>query len=119
MHGDFHEANLVFTDDGARLVDFEYCAMGDSRLDLAYLRVQFEKSHPTNLVSSLAKNGDYNPISQFEPLALAFAIGWTLERLLLMDANKLESNAAKGLDPRQMRAYCRAKLDELDRTLST
>ena len=120
MHGDFHEGNIVFTNEDAILLDFEYSAMGDSKIDLAYLRIQPEIPYPNRIMASLTKNEVYTESFQkFEPLALSFAISWTLKNLRLLDAGCLEQNAMKGYNRSQLLNYAKAKLVQLDELLPT
>jgi hypothetical protein len=120
MHGDFHEGNIVFTDEGACLLDFEYAAMGDPRVDLAYLRVQPERIHSERVMASLTRDETYNEVyKKFEPFALSFAIGWTLDKLRFLDAGSLEMNALSGHSRNQLLAYATVKLDQLETILST
>ncbi|MHA1768282.1 MAG: phosphotransferase family protein [Candidatus Thorarchaeota archaeon] len=119
MHGDLHEGNLIFSHGRAYLLDLEECAIGDPRIDLAYLRVQPTEYHNESLLLSLLDGATYDSIRPLEPLALGFAIGWTLERLVLLVSDRVERNATSGYTKDQMLSYVNTKLREFQKGLST
>jgi aminoglycoside phosphotransferase (APT) family kinase protein len=90
MHGDLWVPNVIFHDDRAFLLDFEDCALGEMHLDLARL-IESSSSTP-DLPNELVNGFDELLIQDFRPIGLGYIIGWSLERLLSMEAGFVESN---------------------------
>ena len=113
MHGDLHEGNIVFTRNGVRFLDLEECAYGEPMVDIAYLRVQNPSSHPAELMQETVGLVDMGAAHQYEPLALAFALSWTIEKLVALDSGLVEASLAERYPRKDMFDYTRVKLEEL------
>lgn len=90
MHGDLWIPNIMFRNSVESLIlDFDMCAYGDSRYDLCRLMEgeDIEENIPT-----LIPDEDLNFVNSLRPLAVAFIIDWSLERLLSMESGIVEPN---------------------------
>ncbi|MFW9793778.1 MAG: aminoglycoside phosphotransferase family protein [Candidatus Thorarchaeota archaeon] len=89
MHGDLWPPNILFRQSQeALLLDFDACAIGDSRYDLSYL---MEGERIVN-IPKLIPDEDLIFINKLRPLALSYMIEWSIERLLSMESGIVESN---------------------------
>jgi aminoglycoside phosphotransferase (APT) family kinase protein len=113
MHGDLHEGNIVFSGEQVRFLDLEECALGSPFLDLAYLRVQQLPSHPVEVMTPLLADVEASTLRAYEPLALIFAISWTLEHLAYFDTGSVDSSLMQNYSQAAMREYADAKMKEL------
>jgi aminoglycoside phosphotransferase (APT) family kinase protein len=89
MHGDLWPPNILFRQSQeALLLDFDACAIGDSRYDLSYL---LEGNRIDN-VPVLIPDEDLSFVNELRPLVLCYMIDWSLERLLSMESGIVEPN---------------------------
>ncbi|MHA1287430.1 MAG: phosphotransferase family protein [Candidatus Thorarchaeota archaeon] len=92
IHGDLWVPNVIFRpEQNALLLDFETCAVADSRYDL----VRLLEGHEENCIEhfpSLFLDEDINFINSLRPLVIAYVIDWCIERLLSMESGIVESN---------------------------
>ncbi|MGD9395821.1 MAG: phosphotransferase [Candidatus Thorarchaeota archaeon] len=89
MHGDLWIPNIVFRpSQEALLLDFDVCAIGDSRYDLSYL---IEGKRIGN-IPTLIPDEDLILVNKLRPLALSYMIDWSIERLLSMESGIVEPN---------------------------
>ena len=88
MHGDLWIPNILFRDSvEALILDFDMCAYGDSRYDLCRL---MEGEDIEENIPSLIPNEDLRFINSLRPLAVAFIVDWSIERLLSMESGVVE-----------------------------
>lgn len=113
MHGDLHEGNIVFLGNEVRFLDLEDSAYGTPLLDLAYLRVQHLPPHSLDEMMQLLEGVDAGIVQTYEPLALIFAVSWTLERLTYLDSESVEPALMANSSQTAMRDYVKAKMKEL------
>lgn len=89
MHGDLWPPNILFRQpQEALLLDFDACAIGDSRYDLSYL---LEGNRIDN-VPVLIPDEDLSFVNELRPLVLCYMIEWSIERLLSMESGIVENN---------------------------
>jgi aminoglycoside phosphotransferase (APT) family kinase protein len=117
MHGDLHEGNIVFSEDGIVFLDFEECAHGEPLLDLAYLRVQRLPSNPADFIPRIVGLRE-EAVKPYEPLALTFAISWTIQHLQYLESGLVDKSLAGNYTVSSMRSYAEAKIEELRGYLS-
>jgi thiamine kinase-like enzyme len=92
IHGDLWVPNVIFpSNQNAILLDFESCAIADSRYDLVRL-IEGDSKNRIDNFPSLFIDKDINFINSLRPLVVAFVIDWCLERLLSMESGNIESN---------------------------
>jgi hypothetical protein len=92
MHGDLWIPNIVFRPgQNALFLDFEACALGDSRYDLAYL-LEGHENRATEKIPEIFVNEDIEFINSLRPLVLACVIDWSIARLLSMESGIVEPN---------------------------
>ncbi|MBE0526136.1 MAG: phosphotransferase [Candidatus Thorarchaeota archaeon] len=92
MHGDLWIPNIVFRSKrNALLLDFEACATGDSRYDLAYL-LEAHENTSIKEIPLLFEDEDVNFINSLRPLVLTSVIDWSIDRLLSMESGIVEQN---------------------------
>jgi len=113
MHGDLWIPNVVFrSEQNALLLDFEVCAFGDSRYDLASL-LEVHMNTTTENIPSLIQYEDIDMVNSLRPLVLSYVIDWSLERLLSMESGIIEPN----LNTKEIRTiilgYVEEKIDRL------
>ena len=72
----------------ALLLDFDACAIGDSRYDLSYLL----EGKGINDIPALIPKEDLDFINKLRPLTLSYVIEWSIERLLSMESGIVEPN---------------------------
>ena len=113
MHGDFWIPNIVFRSKrNALLLDFEACATGDSRYDLAYL-LEAHESTSSKEIPLLYEDEDINFINSLRPLALTSVIDWSIARLLSMESGIVEQNLNTPKIHSMILEYAREKLVRL------
>jgi aminoglycoside phosphotransferase (APT) family kinase protein len=113
MHGDLWMPNIVFRPDKkAILLDFEACAFGDSRYDLAYLLETHEDSTSVS-IPALIQDEDINLVNSLRPLVLAYIIDWSLARLLSMESGIVEPNLNTATLRIQILGYVKEKIARL------
>ncbi len=118
MHGDLQENNIVFCKDRAVFLDFEFSAIGDPLLDIAYLHNQ--RFHSSVIDESLIPQGDsVERASDLVPLALAFAISWGIEHIAHYSNGLLEPNLMVHKTHENVVLYTKSKLKELKDRLET
>ncbi len=89
MHGDLWIPNILFRkSQEALLLDFDACAIGDSRYDLSYL---LEGKRIDN-IPTLIPDDDLCFVNKLRPLVLCYMIDWSVERLLSMESGIVEPN---------------------------
>ncbi len=89
MHGDLWIPNILFRQSQeALLLDFDACAIGDSRYDLSYL---IEGQRIGNILT-LIPDEDLIFVNKLRPLVLSYMIDWSMERLLSMESGIVEPN---------------------------
>lgn len=92
MHGDLWAPNIIFRPGKkALLLDFEDCAIGDPRYDLAYL-LEAHVNQITESIPTLIDAEDIDFVNSLRPLALAYVIDWSIARLLTMESCIIEQN---------------------------
>lgn len=92
IHGDLWVPNVIFpSDQNALLLDFESCAIADSRYDLVRLLEGNSKNRIENF-PYLFLDKDINFINSLRPLVVSYVIDWCIERLLSMESGIIESN---------------------------
>jgi len=117
MHSDLWVPNIVFDKGRAVFLDIEDCAQGDPLYDIAYL---LEASYSGEVMSptGLVHPDDLKRVEQLRPLALASVIGWSITRLLSMDAGLVEASISNPRIRNEVLNYARMKLIRLERILS-
>jgi hypothetical protein len=70
------------------ILDFDACAYGDSRYDLSRLLA----GDAVENIPELIPDEDVDFVNSLRPLALAFIIDWSLDRLLSMESGIVEAN---------------------------
>jgi aminoglycoside phosphotransferase (APT) family kinase protein len=89
MHGDLWTPNILFRQSQeALLLDYDACAIGDSRYDLSYL---IEEKRIEN-IPALIPDEDLIFVNKLRPLVLCYMIEWSIERLLSMESGIVEPN---------------------------
>ncbi len=113
MHGDLWAPNIVFRPKRkALLLDFEDCAIGDPRYDLAYL-LEVHVNQTTESVPTLIDDEDVDFVNSLRPLVLSYVIDWSLARLLTMESGIIEQNLnAQGIRTMVL-GYAREKIVRL------
>lgn len=118
MHGDLQENNIVFCENRAILLDFEFSAIGDPLFDIVYLH--YQHVHSTAIDESLILEGDsVERAISLVPLVLASVICWSVEYLTYYYNGLLEPNIMVKKSPDSVALYIRAKLRELQQGLET
>lgn len=113
MHGDLWLPNIVFHPERkALLLDFEACAIGDSRYDLAYL-LEAHVDRSTENIPTLIEDEDIDFVNSLRPLALAYVIDWSLSRLLSMESGIVEQNLSTQEIHTMILGYAREKIGRL------
>ena len=112
MHGDLWEPNILFQDGKVRLLDFEFCSYGDPIYDLAYL-LEANEEPLTEQPPDLLYGDRMKHVISYRPIALVALIGWSLNRLLFMDASLVEPNLNTPLIKKNMLRYTHAKMSRL------
>ncbi len=113
MHGDLWAPNIVFqSEQKALFLDFEACAIGDSRYDLAYL-LEVHVDRSTENIPTLIEDEDTNFVNSLRPLVLAYVIDWSLSRLLSMESGIVESNLDSQKIHTMILGYAREKIVRL------
>jgi aminoglycoside phosphotransferase (APT) family kinase protein len=112
MHGDLWEPNMLFDNGKVILLDFESCCYGDPIYDLAYL-LEASDNPPTDN-NPLSLNTDQrNHVTNYRLVALLSLIGWSLNRLLVMNAGLVEKNLNTPEIKDSIAKYTRAKISRL------
>ncbi|MGY5859656.1 MAG: phosphotransferase [Candidatus Thorarchaeota archaeon] len=89
MHGDLWIPNILFRNSiEALILDFDMCSYGDSRYDFCRL---MEGEDIEENIPALIPDEDLSFVNSLRPLAVAFIIDWSLERLLSMESGIVES----------------------------
>jgi len=92
MHGDFWIPNIIFRPKRKALfLDFEACANGDYRYDLAYL-IEAHDNQIIEKIPVLFEGEDVDFIYSLRPLVLSCVIDWSIARLLSMESGIVEQN---------------------------
>lgn len=113
MHGDLWAPNIVFHPERKVLfLDFEACAIGDSRYDLAYL-LEVHVDRTTEHIPTLIEDAEIDLVNSLRPLVLAYVIDWSLCRLLSMESGIVESNLNSQEVHTMILGYAREKIDRL------
>jgi len=113
MHGDLWAPNIVFNPERkALLLDFEACAIGDSRYDLAYL-LEVHVDRSTENIPSLIEDEDIDFVNSLRPLVLAYVIDWSLSRLLSMESGIVEQNLSTHEIHTMIHGYVHEKISRL------
>jgi len=112
MHGDLWEPNILFQDGQVILLDFESCSYGDSIYDLAYL-LEASDGPPIEELPVLLYSHYKENVNSFRPIALMALIGWSLDRLLFLDAGLVEQNLSTPKIRKSIVRYTQAKISRL------
>ncbi len=113
MHGDLWAPNIVFHPERKVLfLDFEACAIGDSRYDLAYL-LEVHVDRSTENIPTLIEDEDIDFVNSLRPLVLAYVIDWSLSRLLSMESGIVEPNLNSQKIHTMILGYAREKIVRL------
>lgn len=113
MHGDLWAPNIVFhTERNALLLDFEACAIGDSRYDLAYL-LEVHVDRSIDNIQTLIEDEDIDFVNSLRPLTLAYVIDWSLSRLLSMESGIVEQSLNTQKIHTMILGYAREKIVRL------
>ncbi|MHA1862381.1 MAG: phosphotransferase family protein [Candidatus Thorarchaeota archaeon] len=113
MHGDLWLPNIVFHPERkAIFLDFEACAIGDSRYDLAYL-LEVHVDRSTENIPILIEDKDIDFVNSLRPLVLAYVIDWSLSRLLSMESGIVEKNLNTQRIHTMILGYAREKIGRL------
>ncbi|MFW9976433.1 MAG: phosphotransferase [Candidatus Thorarchaeota archaeon] len=117
MHGDLWVPNIIFQDEKVILLDFEACAYGNRLYDYAYLLeapVNSFEYYPQRLLHE----DEVVDVNQLRPLALAYLIAWSLERLLSAESGLIEPSLATPASWSAVANYTRSKISRLKNLLS-
>ncbi len=118
MHGDFQLGNIVFSGNKITFLDFEECALGNSLYDLAYILMESEQtSKQISVLKSMLLGIDESDFSNMCNLALFFIITWTVERLIQIEHNIVESFLSSKQVVSQMNEYLNSKIHLLNQPL--
>lgn len=113
MHGDLWAPNIVFHPERKTLLlDFEACAIGDPRYDLAYL-LEVHVDRSTENIPALIEDEDIDFVNSLRPLVLAYVIDWSLSRLLSMESGVVEQNLNSQKIYNMILGYAREKIVRL------
>ncbi len=110
MHGDFQEANVVFTESKAVLLDFEETCIGNSLFDIAYLLVQNPLHNLTDKIPSILSEGKERRIRGLFPLALLSVISWTIRRIVQTKSRAIEESLADSHTVKDLEVYLHSKM---------
>ncbi len=114
MHGDFQEANVVFTESKAVLLDFEETCIGNSLFDIAYLLVQNPLHNLMDRIPSVLSNGKERRIRELFPLALLSVISWTIRRIVHAQSGAIEESLADTHAVKDLEVYLRSKIRDFE-----
>ena len=110
MHGDLWIPNIVFRQSQeVLLLDFDACAIGDSRYDLSYL---LEGKRIDN-IPDLIPDEDLIIVNKLRPLVLCYIIGWSIERLLSMESGIVEPNLNTPRIRKELLGYVESNITRL------
>ena len=112
MHGDLWIPNLVFQADNVIVLDFEDCAYGNHLYDLAFL-LETPESTVENLPPGIVLPEEADDVDDLRPIAVAYIINWSLERLLSMEAGFVEPNISTEKSRSAVTAYTRSKIKRM------
>jgi len=112
MHGDLWEPNILIHDGRVRLLDFESCAYGDPLYDIAYL-LEASDNTPREEPPFHLNIDQRNKVKSYRLVALMSLVGWSLDRLLFMDAGLVEQNLNTSKIKKSIIKYTRAKISRL------
>jgi len=113
IHGDLWIPNVIFRPkQNALLLDFESCAIADSRYDLVRLIEGHDEKRIENF-PSLFLDQDVNFINSLRPLATSYVIDWCIERLLSMESGIVESNLNTPIIHSMVLDYGQQQIDRL------
>ena len=117
MHGDLWVPNIILQSEKAILLDFEACAYGNQYYDVAYL-LESPASTYVEELPGLLRPDEEDEVNNLRPLAVAFLIDWSLERLLSMESGLIEPNLST-VDSRSVVIdYARTKISRLKTIMS-
>jgi len=117
MHGDLWIPNVIFQQDKVRLLDFEDAAYGHHLYDLAYLLETPESASESHALG-LIHPEDLDAANELRPVAVAYIINWSLERLLSMESGLIEPNLTTEQSRTAVIGYTRGKINRLKTLLS-
>jgi aminoglycoside phosphotransferase (APT) family kinase protein len=110
MHGDLWIPNILFRpSQEALLLDFDACAIGDSRYDLSYL---MEGKRIGN-IPTLISDEELIFVNKLRPLVLCYMIDWSIERLLSMESGIVESNLNSSRLRKELLSYVESNITRL------
>jgi aminoglycoside phosphotransferase (APT) family kinase protein len=118
MHGDLWIPNIIFQADRVRLLDFEDSAYGHHLYDIAYLLETPECSSESQ-ASSIIPKGEIEAVNALRPVAVAYIINWSLERLMSMESGFVEPNLSTEQIRTAVIGYTRSKITRLKTLLSS
>jgi aminoglycoside phosphotransferase (APT) family kinase protein len=113
MHGDLWGPNILFHKGGVLLLDFELCCIGDPLYDLAYL-MEASDSPQAASIPDLISNETMERINELRPVVLMSLVGWSLERLISMDAGIVEANLISPRIRENIIQYSKTKLTRIE-----
>lgn len=116
MHGDLWVPNIILQSGKVILLDFEATAYGHRLYDLAYL-LETPSNHE-NQSFGLISPDEIDNVNKLRPIALAYVVEWSLERLLSVESNLVEPNLASKESWSAVMAYTRSKISRLEALLT-
>ncbi len=116
MHGDLWVPNIVLQSDKVILLDFEAAAYGHRLYDMAYLLET--PSIPETKTFGLISPDEIDRVNKLRPIALAYVVEWSLERLLSVESNLVEPNLATKESWSAVMGYTRSKISRLEALLT-
>jgi aminoglycoside phosphotransferase (APT) family kinase protein len=116
MHGDLWVPNIILQSEKAILLDFEACVYGNQFYDLAYL-LESPASTSVEKLPGLLCPDEEDEVNNLRPLAVAFLIDWSLERLLSMESGLMEPNLSTMVSRSVVIDYVRTKISRIKEIL--
>ncbi|MGY5876874.1 MAG: aminoglycoside phosphotransferase family protein [Candidatus Thorarchaeota archaeon] len=114
MHGDLHESNIVFRADGLYFLDLEACCYGEPLYDFSYILIESDEDDSSSDLESLkASQMDSETSWALDILATVSVTAWTIERLLYIEADRVDPLLASVETRNAMFGYLNAKLSIL------
>lgn len=112
MHGDLWIPNIILQSEKAILLDFEACAYGNGYYDLAFL-LETPTHASDDTFAGLLGHDTESAVSNLRPIAVAFIVSWSLERLLSMEFGLVEPNLSSAESRSAVIDYTRSKISRL------
>ena len=112
MHGDLWVPNIVLQSGKVILLDFENASYGCQQYDIAYL-FEAPSNTPEEQPLGLLSPHEVDEVNSLRPLALAYIIEWSLERLLSVESKLIEPNLATRDSWLAVVGYTRSKISRL------